>query len=191
MTIRTSALILAALSSSVAYAQTVETLIKPCAQCHGESGVSVVPKTPHLNGQLSFYLQQEIGGLADKSRKTNVADHVPTTWTGAQIAAVSKFYAASKAVRPAQPTDAQLVTQGEAVYQKRCADCHPNNGVDSDHDAPLMAGQEVNYLMEQTRAFVSGKRKFVFMMDDAFRGATPAELDSVAHFFASQAQTKK
>ena len=191
MIFRTSAIVLAAWCSSAVYAQTVEDLTKPCAQCHGESGVSVTPKTPHLNGQLSFYLQQEIGGLAQKTRVTSIADHVPAAWTGKQITAVSNFYAASKAPRSIQSTDAQLVTQGEAIYQKRCADCHPNNGRDSDHDAPLMAGQEVNYLIEQTRAFVSGKRKFVFMMDDAFRGASPAELDSVAHFFANQTQSKK
>ena len=80
------------------------------------------------------------------------------------------------------------MAKGEALYKRRCADCHPNNGRESKRDAPLLAAQNLDYLMEQKRAFVSGKRQFVFLMDDAFRGLSLADLDSVAHFFASQEQ---
>ena len=54
-----------------------------------------------------------------------------------------------------------------------------------------MAAQNLDYLIEQAQAFVTGKRKFVFMMDDAFRGLKATELESVSHFFASQDQYKK
>ena len=169
----------------------VDQLTQSCAECHGPVGVSSMAKTPHLNAQLASYLEEDISGYANGGRVSSIPNHVPKTWTGPEIAAVAKFYAASKATRPEQQTDPDMVTKGEVIYKKRCAECHPNNGRGSDHDAPLMAAQNVDYLMEQTRAFVSGKRKFVFMMDDAFRGLSPAELDSVAHFFASQNQYKK
>ena len=193
MSIRTSLLIGCALFSSavLAAAPAVDELTKPCAECHGPAGVSSTANTPHLNSQLATYLEEDIAGLSKGGRASAIPNHVPKTWTGPEIAAVAKFYAASKAPRPVQVTDPQLVTQGQATYKKRCAECHPNNGQDSDHDAPLMAAQNVDYLMEQARHFVSGKRKFVFMMDEAFQGLTPAELDGVAHFFASQDQFKK
>lgn len=190
MLIRTLSLLCCSLVGALALAAPVDTLTAACAECHGPAGVAVVEGAPHLNSQLRDYLEQEIGGLASKSRVSAVANHVPGTWSGPDIAAVAKFYASSKAARPAQAVEAEQVTKGEQLYQKRCAECHPDNGRASDHDAPLMAGQKLGYLMEQTRAFVSGKRKFVFMMDDAFRGLSPAELDAVAHFFASQNQFK-
>lgn len=193
MPVRTSVLMCCALFSSAALAAppAVDVLTKPCAECHGASGVSSGAKTPHLNGQLVTYLEEDIAGLAKGGRISTIPNHVPTTWTGPEIAAVAKFYAASNAPRPGQVTDPQLVAKGQSTYQKRCAECHPDNGRVSDHDAPLMAGQNLEYMMEQTGLFVSGKRKFAFMMDDAFRGLSSADLDAVAHFFASQDQFKK
>lgn len=193
MSIRTSFLICGALIGQAAFAATpaVDALTKPCAECHGVAGVSNVAKTPHLNGQLETYLEEDIAALAKGGRVSGIPNHVPLTWTGTEIAAVAKFYAASKAPRPVQDTDPQLVAKGQAIYEKHCAECHPDNGRQSDHDAPLMAGQNLEYIMEQTRLFVSGKRKFAFMMGDAFRGLSPADLDAAAHFFASQNQFKK
>jgi cytochrome subunit of sulfide dehydrogenase len=182
-----------ALVSHTAFAAppAVDVLTKPCAECHGLAGVSSAAKTPHLNGQLDTYLEEEIAALAKGGRVSAISNHVPSIWTGPEIAAVAKFYAASKAPRPVQATDPQLVVRGQAIYEKNCAECHPGKGRQSDHDAPLMAGQNLEYMMEQTRLFVSGKRKFAFMMDDAFRGLSPSDLDAVTHLFASQDQFKK
>ena len=177
--------------SGAVAAASPESLTMACTECHGAAGVSAAVNTPHLNGQLSDYLEESIGALAQGARITSIPNHVPKTWTRPEISSVAKFYANTKAVRPVQTSNPELAEKGRVIYQKRCAECHPDNGRESDHDAPLMAAQNLEYLMEQARAFVSGKRKFVFQMDDAFRGLSPAELDSVAHFFASQGQYKK
>lgn len=178
-------------SAVLAAAPAADVLTKPCAECHGPDGASSNAKTAQLNGQLGEYLAEQIGALSQGRRTSSVAEHIPKDWSDADIAAVAKFYAKRKATRPQQSTDPELVAQGQAIYQKRCAECHPDNGRASDHDAPLMAAQNLDYMMAQAREFVAGKRKFVFMMDTAFKGLSPAELDSVAHFFASQAQSKK
>lgn len=193
MFIRSTTFFCYALFSSVvlAAAPAGDVLTKPCAECHGADGASSAAQTAHLNGQLPEYLVDQISAMSKGSRASSVANHMPKDWSDPEIAAVAKFYAKRKATRPLQNTDPELVAQGQAIYQKRCAECHPDNGRTSDHDAPLMAAQNVDYLMEQAREFVTGKRKFVFMMDTAFRGLSPAELDSVAHFFASQNQFKK
>lgn len=169
----------------------VDVLTQPCAECHGPAGVSSVPKTPHLNSQMDTYLEEEIAALAKGGRVSAIPSHVPSSWTGPEIAAVARFYATSKATRPVQLTDPQLVDKGLVIYRDHCAECHPGKGRQSDHDAPLMAGQNLEYIMGQTRLFVSGKRKFAFMMEDAFRGLSAADLDAVAHLFASQDQFKK
>ncbi len=188
MSIQTSVCIFCAVFSACLSAAPVDTLTQTCAPCHGAAGVSTQVKTPHLNGQLADNLEDDIRRLASGTRPSSVTDHVPANWTVVDTAAVAQFYASSRAARPPQPTNASLVAKGEALYKRRCADCHPNNGRESKRDAPLLAAQNLDYLKEQTRAFVSGKRQFVFLMDDAFRGLSLADLDSVAHFFASQEQ---
>jgi sulfide dehydrogenase cytochrome subunit len=186
MFIRTSVFVACALFSGAILAAPVEELVKPCAACHGASGISSAPATPHLGGQIADYLQQEISGIASGERASAVADHVPKTWTQADIAAVAKFYANNKGGRPVQAIDAEKVAQGAKIYNNRCAECHTNKGRGSDKDAPLMAAQNLEYMAEQTKLYLSGKRRFPFMMDDAYRGLKAEELEAVAHFFASQ-----
>lgn len=163
-----------------------EQMIQPCAECHGAAGIASAAGTPHLGGQISDYLQQEISGLANGDRRSAIADHVPKSWTAKDIVNVSKFYARSKAPRPEQATDAAKVAQGAAIYANRCEKCHTNKGRGSDKDAPLMAGQDLAYMTEQTRLYLTGKRRFPFMMDEAYEGLKADELEAITHFFASQ-----
>ena len=79
-----------------------------------------------------------------------------------------------------------MVEKGRTIYDNRCADCHVGSGRDSDGESPLLAGQDLNFLVTQTIAYKSGARKFPFMMDRAYRGLTDEELTSVAHYFAAQ-----
>ena len=185
-----AALAASLLISDTACAATAEELAQPCAQCHGANGVAAAPGTPHLDGQLMGYLEQEISALASGERKTDVADHVAKTWSKADISAVAKLYAKTRAVRPKQEIDAQLAAKGMELYRQRCADCHADNGRLSDKDAPLMAAQNLAYMSAQTKLFVSGKRRFPFMMDDAYKGLNAEQLESISHFFASQEQAR-
>ena len=64
----------------------------------------------------------------------------------------------------------------------------PSEQNGTDKDAPLMAAQALDYMQAQTRLFVSGKRKFGFLQDEAYKGLSSDDLDAAAHFFASQEQ---
>jgi sulfide dehydrogenase cytochrome subunit len=186
MLIRTSAFIAGALISCAVAAAPVDELVKPCAECHGAAGVAGAAGTPHLNGQISDYLQQEISALSTNERKSTVANHVPATWSAKEVSLAAKFYAASKQPRPKQVTDPVKVARGEDVYKRRCDICHTDKGRGSDKDAPLMAAQNLEYMAEQTKLFVSGKRRFPFMMDESYDGLKAEDLEAIAHFFASQ-----
>lgn len=160
-----------------------------CADCHGVDGVAAKSGVPHLNGQLPGYLEDSIDKFKSSARPGRTFGHEPAGLNAAQMTEILKRYSAAKALRPKQTkVDPALVMRGEAVYQDRCADCHPDNGRESDKDAPLMAGQDLEYLINQMGNFVEGKRKFAFKMDDAFRGLSGDDLTATAHFFASQDQ---
>lgn len=159
-----------------------------CARCHGLDGIATKPAMPHLNGQLDSYLLAQMKKMQKGRLPTAVENHVPASLTESELATIAQYYQAIKATRPAQETDPNKVTQGEIVFRNRCNDCHGDNGREADKDAPLMAAQNLQHQLHQIDLFVSGKRKFGFLQDDAFKGLTREELESVAHFFASQDQ---
>lgn len=179
-------LALAALAAALpAAAQDVpEKLLKGCAECHGINGVAAKPGVPHLDAQKPVYLADSLRAFAGGTRPTAVEQHAKLD--GDQIAALAAHYAGQKVGRAQGQADAALVAKGDTIYGNRCADCHFENGRDADKDAPLLAAQDLDYLLAQTLAFRKGTRKFPFMMDDAYRGLTEADLTAVAHFFAAQ-----
>lgn len=174
------------LLSPLAAAQDAEALLKPCVECHGLNGLATKPATPHLDGQMATYLYESLRAHSDGSRKTTVAQHKGIPKETAK--AMAEHYAAQKVKREKSPTDPALLARGDELYLSRCAECHPDNGREADKDAPLMATQNVDYLVSQAIAFKKGDRRFATMMDDAFRGLSEADLTAIAHFFASQDQ---
>jgi len=176
-------------SALPAWAQEIpEAVQQHCARCHGTDGIALQPGMPHLDGQQPTYLVDMITRFQRGKMLTSVADHVPKTLDADSIDQIARHYSTSKAVRPKQETDPDKVARGEIIFRNRCTDCHFDNGRDADKDAPLMAAQNLDYLLAQTRLFLSGKRKYGFLQEDAFRGLSEAELETALHFFASQDQ---
>lgn len=157
-----------------------------CARCHGTDGLSSGPGTPYLNAQLVTYLLEASTRLQAGKLPSKVPGHVPREIDGAGLQALADYYAALPAGRPKQDADAAKVARGGVIHGERCSDCHLDNGRGSDKDAPLMAGQDLAYMVEQSQLFMSGKRPFAFLQDEAFKGLSRDDLEAVAHFFAAQ-----
>ncbi len=165
-----------------------EIVQRTCVRCHGDNGVAAVPDTPHLDGQLASYLLDALDKHQKGKLPTEVPDHVPARLSLPELTAIAEFYAGSKASRPKQEADGQKVARGEVVFRNRCEECHPDNGREGDKDGPRLAAQNLPYMLKQIRLFVSGKRKFGFLQDEAYKGLSDADLEAVAHFFAAQDQ---
>jgi sulfide dehydrogenase cytochrome subunit len=159
-----------------------------CVQCHGVDGVASERGVPHLNGQQDTYLIDVITRFQRGKMLTGVAEHVPKSLDADAIEQIATYYSTRKGQRPKQETDPDKVARGETVFRNRCNDCHMDNGREADKDAPLVAGQSLDYLLAQTKLFVSGKRKFGYLQGDAFKGLSDDELEAAIHFFASQDQ---
>ncbi len=181
----TAALLFGSATSSVQGAENTE-ITRNCNECHGTDGLGFKPGVPHINGQQEHLLTDMIKAFQQGKRSTKVKDHrdIPA----ADVVPLAKHYAGQKAQRPKSATKPELVAAGESLYLKRCADCHVDNGRDSDKEAPLMAAQDLSYLIAQTLAFKSGERKFPFLMDGAYKDLTEEDLTATAHFFAAQDQ---
>lgn len=177
--------LLLSLGLSIAIAaDTAPAVLAPCLECHGVTGVAAKPGVPHLDGQHEQYLRDSMRAFAIESRKSSAVAHKGLSRDA--LGAIVTHYAGQKVTRPRPTTDAALVARGETIYNNRCADCHMDNGRESDKDAPIMARQDPDYLSRQMIAFRKGDRRFPTMMDDAFRGLSEADLMAVAHFFGAQ-----
>lgn len=159
---------------------------KVCEECHGANGVATAPSVPHLDGQVADNIIESLQQFRDGKRPSSTPAHAGPALTPEEIEALGKYYAAQKGQRPESATDPAKVAAVESLYERRCAKCHVENGRESDHEAPLVAGQSLEYLQAQTTAFVTGKRKFPYLMDEAYQGLRPEDLERLSHFFASQ-----
>jgi cytochrome c553 len=66
-----------------------------------------------------------------------------------------------------------------------CVNCHGKNGVSKQQDVPNLAGQNADYVLEQTRKFGKGQRKDEFMQG-VISLLSETEKINIALYYASQ-----
>ena len=95
--------------------------------------------------------------------------------------------AAHAAERPALPTPGNTAEAAAILGAKLlvCNTCHGDNGVPRSSAAPIIWGQQENYLLKQMHDFQSGDRNNEVMVWMA-TALTPAELGSAATYFAKK-----
>jgi cytochrome c553 len=92
------------------------------------------------------------------------------------------------AARPAPKDQAQLgaqvVAQGTTNGVVACARCHGFDGAaDGSGAFPKLAGQSLQYLAQELRAYASGDRQNALMQSIA-KGLSAGEIDAVAQYYA-------
>jgi sulfide dehydrogenase cytochrome subunit len=170
---------------SAAHSQTLEATLSGCGLCHGPAGIAQTPDTPHLDKQLRGVIEEAMVAYSESRRITSVPEHRQVRLD--LFSGIADFYGSQTGgKRPPQAVDAIKVAQGEVVYNRRCSKCHDDAGRESDNDAPLLAGQNLEYLIKQVASYRDGSRKQPGMMERASRGLSEEEWIATAHFFASQ-----
>jgi cytochrome c553 len=94
----------------------------------------------------------------------------------ASAALVAAIFAAG-AAQAADPVAGKKVAQGT------CAVCHGLDGIAKVPDAPHLAGENVEYLMRQLKAFKSGERKHEQMSIIA-QGLDDAAMENVSAWYS-------
>jgi len=72
---------------------------------------------------------------------------------------------------------------GRAKVESVCAVCHGLDGVAKIPEAPNLAGQSENYLIEQITAFKSGERKNE-MMSVVVQDLSDADIENLAAYYS-------
>jgi cytochrome c553 len=137
-----------------------------CIACHGETGQSSSPDFPHLAGQSGAAIYKQLYDYRTGSRTHPMMTEIAKALDESVIADVAAYYAGRSQRNPnpltlAQPAPAnvQLVELGDPRRNiPPCAACH-RAGAGGPIEAPVLAEQREEYLVQQLKLYASGERR--------------------------------
>jgi cytochrome c553 len=137
-----------------------------CIACHGENGVSASPEYPHLAGQSGAAIYKQLHDYRTGSRINPLMTDIATALDEAVIADVAAYYAGQPqrnlnpvTLAESPPAIVQLVELGDPHRNiPPCAACH-RAGAGGPIEAPVLAEQSDEYLVQQLKLYASGQRR--------------------------------
>jgi cytochrome c553 len=172
------ALVLWAFTSDAADVETGRRKSAPCAACHGPDGNAMLPGTPTLAGQPTFFTHWQLIKYRDGRRKDEQMSPFAQNLSDEDMADLAAFYAA-QAPRPrASAVDPAKVAAGRMLVDRHhCTSCHMPT-LAGQQQVPRLAGQDLGF-RAGTASDLDGT------MTMAAKPLTPAEVDELAHYLAS------
>jgi len=181
---------------SVASAAQAESLaaraVALCAGCHGADGNSVATAFPKLAGQQKKYLLRELMDFKSGKRASEIMAPVMATLSENDLTELAAYYARQKPA-PGVAGDPALLALGKDLYLKgnsktdvpSCESCHDETG-NGDGKFPRVAGQHVDYTLDQFRLYAAGKRtNGARVMQAVAERMSEQEARAVAEYMAS------
>jgi cytochrome c553 len=137
-----------------------------CIACHGENGVSVAPEFPHLAGQSGAAIYKQLHDYRTGSRVNPQMTDIAKALDESVIADVAAYYAGQPqrnlnpvTLAESPPAIVQLVELGDPHRNiPPCAACH-RTGAGGPIEAPVLAEQRDEYLIQQLKLYASGQRR--------------------------------
>jgi sulfide dehydrogenase cytochrome subunit len=198
MTLRPAAMLpmLLLIGGAAAFAAPAPALLSQCAECHGDKGVSAHKDVPSIAGMSSFYFEGQITAYQKAQRPcpNSTVAKTPTDMCAVakkldagQIKDLGAYYAAQSWVAASpQTVDAAKVAAGKAIHTASCENCHTKGGSVADDDAGIVAGQWLPYLELTMQDYKSGKRAMPDKMKPKLDKLSPADVEAVAQYYASE-----
>lgn len=126
-----------------------------CANCHGNGGNSVKPDVPNLAGQHADYLMEQMRQYSDGRRQSSdFKKRLIKVLSPEEKINLIVFYSHQE-VTTKPPTDIALVNKGRDLYNKRCSECHEDDGRGTEKFARV-AGQQAGYLTLVLKGYRDG-----------------------------------
>jgi sulfide dehydrogenase cytochrome subunit len=164
-----------------------QALADTCAGCHGIDGASTGPTIPSLAGYSEYYMAETMKAFKSGDRHATVMNRIAKGYSDEEIDAMSAVFAKLPIAKTDQKTDAAKVAAGKAIHDKSCDKCHSENGSSPDDDAGILAGQWAPYIKSSLMDTKAGARATIpKKMTKAVEKLSDADIDALAHFYASQ-----
>jgi cytochrome c553 len=172
-----------------------KTLSATCAACHGADGNSINPEWPKIAGQGAGYLAKQLADYrSDKRNNAVMSAMAKGIASDADVIDLVAYFSSQKA-KAGVANDKDKVAKGKAIYKggnlstgvAACAACHgPTGSGNVAAKFPSIAGQHSTYIVNQLKAFKSGKRANDTgkMMRNIAKHMTDTEMDAVAEYIS-------
>jgi cytochrome c553 len=168
-----------------------------CAECHGVDGLSIEDGVPHLASQHADYLYAQLRAYKDGRRKKAQMRRAIQAFNDEALRNVAAYYfsldlpytpdpqqAAGSAAQRASMDDVSPEEAGKAA-STGCASCHGKDGNSILPGMPSLAGQNLEYLVNATKAYREASRKDP-MMRPAVALLNDDTIDNLALYYALQ-----
>ena len=173
-------------------AKAIPIVEQSCVGCHGMDGNSPVPNFPKLAGQHFEYLLQEMQAYKTEHRQNEIMSPFVKELSKQDMINLAAYFAAQKPA-PGVVTEPGLLALGKKLYLEgnpetglpACEGCHGEYGEGSPRYTRV-AGQNVEYTLEQFRLSAAGKRQFSKkVMRIVAERTTEQEIRAIAEYMAS------
>ena len=129
-----------------------------CAACHGNDGNSIDPAVPSLAGQPAQAIATQLFQFREGNRKDPQMSPMAAKLSNADLNDLAAYFAGQKMAPPKHHTAPASGAAGPELAKKlNCTQCHGPALLGQQH-IPRLAGQQLEYLRNQLRAFKAGKR---------------------------------
>lgn len=166
---------------------------KSCDRCHGAGGVSDDPDTPHLAAQSAAYLLKQMADYKSRLRDDKNMYKRVRKLDEQQMADIALWYASQplpelQAVAMDQLATPQLVDRGDPARAiPPCNLCHGKDGKTVSSEIPILAGQQVDYLVSTMEYFRDGSRSNdpAGAVATIIRKLSDVEIEALARYYAA------
>lgn len=150
-----------------------------CGGCHGPDGNSLVPDFPSLAGQSATYLYLQLRAFKTGSRPSEIMKPQVESLSDQDMKDLAAYYASLSPKASSPPASDGAVDAGRDLFVRGditrgippCQGCHgvtaqgvqsaeqvPGRPATAWHTYPTLAGQQVNYVVAQLKAYQAGTR---------------------------------
>ena len=129
-----------------------------CAACHGEGGNSPDRAVPSIAGQPAQMIATQLYQFREGNRKDAVMSPMAAKLTNADMNDLAAYFSSQKMAPPKHQAAPESAEAGPGLAKKfNCSQCHGPALMGQQH-IPRLAGQQLEYLRAQLKAFKAGKR---------------------------------
>jgi cytochrome c553 len=156
-----------------------------CVACHGEGGNSTNPTAPSLAGQWNDYVVLALYQFRAKHRPSPVMDPIAVPLKDDDLGNLAAYYSTQPKWKPLRQSSADALAKGPDIARaKNCVQCHTPTLAGQD-SVPRIAGQHIDYLTAQLRAFRAGNRGDIDgNMTSAASTLTDADIATLADYIS-------
>ncbi|MCF6190208.1 MAG: c-type cytochrome [Cocleimonas sp.] len=174
-----------------------------CAECHGEQGNGIgstvdkkegIPKIAGFSAILIFDIldqfksnEREALDVMNKNKQLTNMIKISKNLSGEKLEAISLYLSEQTFLQSNNTTSTNkgLVVQGKQLHEDLCNDCHIKNGTSAADDAPILAGQNRQYLIRQFKQLSTSKRYIPKRMKRKFRKLSEKDKEALIEYYTS------